>query len=157
MNFILFIWTVFLSKDQGTNKNEGDNGWRRRKHSAGNCSEIHKLFRNPHCIHSGYSVDNTLNYPAWCNVGKHTPRKVTGWAGMFRGNAEWPGSGASMPWLHGSCYPVKAKQAATHTVSPLPAHQEWQEETTEDIIGCLGVFFFSLTSIYNIYRSQDKT
>lgn len=61
---------------------------------------------------------------------------------MLRGNAEQPGTGASTPRPHGSCHQVKAKQAAAHIVSPFPAHQEWQEGTTENFTGCLGIFFF---------------
>jgi len=67
---------------------------------------------------------------------------------MLKGNDDQADTGANMPQLHSSCYQVKAKQAARHTMSPCHVGQEWQAGDTENSIGCLFVFFVSLTSIY---------
>lgn len=144
---ILFLWTV-LSENRDTNENETIftvhvHGWR-RKHSAGKFSEIHKQY-----------WIQWLHYPAWHNLGKHAHRKVTG---MLKANEHQPGAGANMPQLHGSCYQAKAEQAAGHTTSPFPVNQEWQDRSTETLVGCLCVFFLRLTSFfYHLYSSRNVT
>lgn len=53
---------------------------------------------------------------------------------MLKGNEDWPGTGANMLQLHGSCYQEKAKQATRHTAWPFSVSQEWQEGFTENFI-----------------------
>lgn len=77
---------------------------------------------------------------------------------MLKANEHQPGAGANMPQLHGSCYQEKAEQAAGHTTSPFPVNQEWQDRSTETLIGCLCVFFLRLTSFfYHLYSSRNVT
>lgn len=83
-------------------------------------------------------------------------RKVTSQGAMLKGNKDRPGIGANVPQLHGSCYQVKAKQAAKHIVSPFTVSQERHEGFTEKFKECPGVFFLSLTFMYVRYLPKHN-